>query len=277
MSTVAEAYAARHDAEQAQRRRLLGEPEADRWGGAGAQRLRADVARPLSPHQEYVASFLRPSDVLLDVGGGAGRNGLPLADRCQEVVNVDSSGGMRRLFDEAAAATGITNVRFVLSDWLRAEGVTGDVALAAHVTYFVRDIVPFLEKLRAATRRLVVISVLSEPMPNRFADFFRAFHGEPKVELPGYQELLPVLWALDVLPEVRVFPSELVASRTAPTREAAVEMALTGDWYPSTNEAAARACVERGFDEFFVQQDGLYHLRRSIGAHEVLITWPTGE
>lgn len=89
MSTVAEAYAARHDAEQAQRRRLLGEPEADRWGGAGAQRLRADVARPLSPHQEYVASFLRPSDVLLDVGGGAGRNGLPLADRCREVVNVD--------------------------------------------------------------------------------------------------------------------------------------------------------------------------------------------
>ena len=164
MSTVAEAYAARHDAEQAQRRRLLGEPEADRWGGAGGQRLR---------------------------------------------VNVDSSGGMRRLFDEAAAATGITNVRFVLSDWLRAEGVMGDVALVAHVTYFVRDIVPFLEKLRAATRRLVVISVLSEPMPNRFADFFRAFHGEPKVELPGYQELLPVLWALDVLPEVRVFPAEL--------------------------------------------------------------------
>lgn len=35
MSTAAEAYAARHDAEQVLRRRLLGEPEADRWGGRG--------------------------------------------------------------------------------------------------------------------------------------------------------------------------------------------------------------------------------------------------
>ena len=54
-------------------------------------------------------------------------------------------------------------------------------------------------------------------------------------------------------------------------------MALTGGRYRSSDEAAARACLERGFDEFFVQQDGLYHLRRSIGAREVLITWPTGE
>ena len=44
------------------------------------------------------------------------------------------------------AEAGITNARSVLADWLVAADIAGDVSLASSVTYFVRDIVPFIEE-----------------------------------------------------------------------------------------------------------------------------------
>jgi hypothetical protein len=70
----ADAYAARFDAVADQAGRIVGaRPLADRWGGAMAARFRLDPRRPLDPVLEAVASYLSPGDVLLDVGGGAGR------------------------------------------------------------------------------------------------------------------------------------------------------------------------------------------------------------
>ncbi|MEK7214023.1 MAG: class I SAM-dependent methyltransferase [Chloroflexota bacterium] len=276
MSSSIEAYVAKVDAEHAQRLRVVGAATGDRWGGGMAQRLSADMSRALSPHMTYVASLLRQDDVLLDIGGGAGRNALPLASHCAEVIDIDPSPGMRAQFEATAAAAGITNARFVQADWVTATGVTGDVALVAHVTYFVRDIEPFVRKLHAASRRLVVISVLSEPMPNRYADFFRMFHGEAKAELPGYRNLLPVLWELGLLPEVRVFRSELVASRAAPNREEAVRQALDGGWLREDQTEQARTMIEARFDELFVQDQQGVHVRRIHGLKEVLVTWDTG-
>lgn len=275
MGASTEAYAAKVDAERTQHIRVVGETTGDHWGGATAQRLSADMTRALSPHLAYVASLLRPADVLLDVGGGAGRNALPLASRCAEVVNIEPSPGMRGQFEATAAASGVTNARIVQADWVGATGIVGDVALVAHVTYFVRDIDPFIRKLHAAARRHVVISVLSEPMPNRYADFFRLFHGEPKAELPGYRELLPVLWELGLLPEVRVFPSELVIARAAPSREEAIKQALDGGWLRADQTEPARSMIESRFDELFVQDQHGVNIRRIHGLKEVLITWET--
>lgn len=277
MGTFVEAYMAMVDAERSQHLRVVGDDAGDRWGGGVAQRLSANLAGPLHPHMAYLASLLRPGDVLLDVGGGAGRNALPLASRCAEVINVDPSPGMRAQFEATAVAAGITNARFVQSDWVGAAGVTGDVALAAHVTYFVRDIESFVRKLHGAARRLVAINVVSEPMPNRYADFFRLLHGEPKAELPGLRELLPVLWELGALPEVRVYPSPLVAARAAPTRAAAIDQALDGGWVRPDQIAAARSLVERHFDALFVADGDGVHVRRVYRQREVLITWETEE
>src|SRR5215216_6378476 len=149
----ADAYAARLDAQVAQAARIAGaRPLADRWGGAMASRFRLDPRRPLDPVLEAVAAYLSPGDVLLDVGGGAGRVSLPLAGRCREVINVEPSPGMAAAFRDAAREAGIANARAVEADWLEA-GEAGDVAVASDVTYFVRDIVPFVKKLDAAARK----------------------------------------------------------------------------------------------------------------------------
>ena len=76
---------------------------------------------------------------------------------------MDASAGMLAAFEALAAAAGIRNARAVKSDWLAAEGIQGDVTLVSSVTYFVRDIVPFVRKLEAASRRRVIILVWSEP------------------------------------------------------------------------------------------------------------------
>src|SRR3989442_8146804 len=157
--TAAETYAARIDAVRAQRARLHGAPPPDDpWEGPVAQRFRFDPHRPLDANLAVLASYMRPEDVLLDVGGGAGRVALPMALRCREVITVDASPGMGVEFTAAVGEASIPNARFVHANWLEAEGLQGDRARTANVTYFVREIVPFITKL-AASRRRVMITV----------------------------------------------------------------------------------------------------------------------
>lgn len=97
--TAADQYAARVDAILAQRTRLRGpQPPGDLFAGLPADHpmLTSDPRRPLDPNLERIAAYIAPDDVVIDVGGGAGRISLPLALRCREVINVEPSGTMGR-------------------------------------------------------------------------------------------------------------------------------------------------------------------------------------
>ena len=75
-------YAARVDGVLAQRTRLRGpQPPGDLFAGlpSGHPLLAADPRRLLDPNLEIIASYIQPDDVIVDVGGGAGRISLPLA------------------------------------------------------------------------------------------------------------------------------------------------------------------------------------------------------
>ena len=280
--TAAETYAARIDAVRAQRARLHGAPPPDDpWGGPIAQRFRADPHRPLDANLTVLASYTRPEDVLLDVGGGAGRVALPLALRCREVITVDASPGMGAEFAAAAAAAGIANARFIHANWLEAEGVQGDVALTSNVTYFVRDIVRFIEKLVTAARRRVMITVWSVANPNQSAPLFHLVYGEEPVAVPGYRELLPVLWELGILPDVHVLPGVplvpggTLGAQMPQTPEDAVQLALQGQWLGPRDQGRARGLIEERFSELFASSpEGFRPLWRQE-AREVLITWET--
>src|SRR6266566_5151725 len=87
-------YAVRVDAVLAQRTRLRGpQPPGDLFAGlpSGHPLLNADPRRPLDPNLDTVASYIEPDDVIIDVGGGAGRISLPLALRCRKVINIEPS------------------------------------------------------------------------------------------------------------------------------------------------------------------------------------------
>lgn len=270
--SAADAYAARVDAVNEQRRRFgRDRPREDRWAERAAD-FRHDPRRTPDPNLQAVLDLVRPDDVVVDVGGGAGRNGLPIALRCREVINVDPSPAMVRHFLEAAAEAGITNVRVIESDWLGASEVEGDVVLAANVTYFVREIVPFVEKLERAARRLVVIDVWSVPPPARAAHLFAVVNGEPQVIAPGFRELLPVLWEMGILPDVRVLPAPFRGPRDEPkTRDEAIAFALSQ--VATRDPERARRRIEAEFDQLFERSAGGYRPLWRPDAREILISW----
>lgn len=275
MTDAAEIYAAHADAVAAQAARLYGPPDQrDIWSGPAAAQFRFDPHRELDANLAIIASYLEPGDVLVDVGGGAGRVALPLALRCRETVNVEPSPGMGAEFTSLAAESGITNARLVPSEWLTGDVIPGDVVTTSDVTYFVRDIVPFLERMEAAARRRVMITVWSEPPPNRNAGLFRLIYGEEQAPMCGYRQLLPVLWEMGVLPDVRLMPDESWWEVwSVPSKCEAVEFALAGRWLREEDRERARMLFETRFDQFFDQTaDGFRPLWRTR-MKELLITW----
>jgi SAM-dependent methyltransferase len=281
--TAAETYAARVDAVLEQRTRLRGpQPPVDLFDALPPSHplLAADARQALNPNLAIIAAYVESDDIIVDVGGGAGRNSLPLALRCREVVNVDPSAGMLAAFTANAERGGVSNVRAIEADWLDVEPPRGTFALVNHVTYLTRDIVPFIQKLEAAASRRVLITVNSPPPPSFNRELFRLVHGETEVIVPGHGELVNVLWDMGIEPDIRMLPEPSVSYPPQPTREAAIQYAIgrfADQWanWPREPELAAqiRNVLESGFDALFRETpDGFAATWIKLG-REVLITW----
>ena len=274
---AAEVYADRISAVSAQRRRLHeGERLDDSWGGAMARRFRFDPLRQLGANLEAIASYVQPEDTVIDVGGGAGRVSLPLALRCQEMINVDPSQGMKTEFEASATEAAITNARFIQSDWLEASELAGELVVTCNVTYFVSDIGTFIKKMEATAKRRVVMTVWSVPPPNQSAPIFRLVYGEEQEASPGHRELLPVLWEMGILPDVRVL-SEPFLDGLPQTREAAVQEATRGQWLSPSHHEVATAIIQEHFGQLYEETTEGYRPLWRPEVREILITWEPGE
>ena len=271
--TAAATYATRIDAFNAQRARIYGDRlPRDTWATCAAS-FRHDPRRKLTGTLSTMATYVQPDDVVIDVGGGAGQVSLPLALRSRQVINVDASPGMLKEFNESANEAGITNIQTVLSDWLGSVDIPCDLAVTRNVTYFVGQIVPFVEKMASAARRRLMIVVQSVPPPNQTLSLFRLVYGEPQVLVPGHRELLPVLWQMDLLPDVYVLGSS--PDDTSLTRADAVMSATQGIWLPPEDQDRARSLIEANFYKLYEEfGEGFRPLWRRP-SHDLLITWET--
>ena len=277
MPTAAERYAAMLDAVDEQQLRLFEPLPDDIWTGTLAALFRFDPHRELDANLAVLASYITPDDALVDIGGGAGRVSLPMALRCREVLTIEPSAGMASEYEGSLEEGAITNARLVRTSWMDDHGITGDITLTCDVTYFVRDIVPFVEKMQAAARRRVMIKVWSEPPPNRSAALFRRVYGEPLARRPGHRELLPVLWEMGVLPDVRVLPDPTWwEDWHHPTREEALDSVIFGHWSSEGIQDSARRSFDEQFDDLFVRDGDGYRAIWRQPMRELLITWETG-
>ena len=276
MPSAAEYYAALLDAVNEQQLRLFGPRPADIWTGQSAAQFRFNPHRELDTNLAALASYIMPDDVVVDVGGGAGRVSLPLALRCREVLTVEPSAGMAAEYEGSKRDAGITNARLLPVSLMDAEGVEGDVAVTCDVTYFIRDIVPFIERMQSVARRRLMVTVWSQPPPNRGADLFRRVYGEPLAPMPGHRELLPVLWDMGTLPEVRVLPDPTWwEDWRYTTREKAIESVIFGRWSREDVRDRARSIFEEQFDELFAPDGDGYRAIWRRPMREMLITWET--
>lgn len=260
----------------AQRERLGIAPlDSKRWSEF-APGYRFDPRRELGTNLSVLASFVEPDDIVVEVGGGAGRTALPLALSCQNVVNVEPAEGMRVEFESLAAEAGITNVTLVASTWEDAPPLSAEIALVVDVTYFVAEIEPFLAKLDATAGRRAIVSIWDPTPPNWDATLFDLVYGEPLSPVPGQQALVPVLWEMGILPEVLILPEPFSWPSPALTsREDAVRYALRDVEAEPGGEREQR--LEAEFDALFRYEAGEFQPRWRPRAPGVLITWEAGQ
>ena len=283
--SAAETYAARVDAVLAQRTRLRGpEPPGGPFDGFPADHpiMRSDPRRAFEPNLAILASYVEPNDVIVEIGGGAGRYCLPLALHCREVVNVDPSAGMLAGFEANGRRAEITNARAIHASWPMADPPHGSLALVVHVTYLTRDIVAFVKASEKSASRRVVIVVGSPPSPAWNPETFGFVFGEAPEIVPGHVELINVLWEMGIEPDVRMLPDPATPrTPVIATRDAAVNVALAqlqiNQWAfwplgPALDEHA-RKSVESRFDDLFTQVDGGFQSRWTEPKRDVLITW----
>lgn len=284
---AAERYTARVAAVEAQLDRIFGSVPEDFWGRYAAYfKPRLDPRRELTPDLDLIASFINAEDVLIDVGGGGGRCSLPIALRCREVINIEPSPEACAVFRESAAKSGIANARCIQTRW-PVSGVEGDITLVVNVTYYMRNIVPFIEALEAASGRRVMIVVNSWTALYQYADLFKVAHGEEMEQWPNFPELLPVLWEMGILPDVRVLPPrpDLTGTEWPETTGQAVELALAGlspahslgRKVRAEDQEAVRARVEAHFEELFGRSGAERRPIRWEDQRDLLITWVTGQ
>ncbi len=106
--------------------------------------------------------MLDPAGRVLDVGCGAGKYALAIADRCQRVVAIDLAPQMIETAVRRGTELGVANVEFHCEDWhaldLDRAGYRNQFDLVvAHMTPAVHDAETF-EKLSAASRGWCVLS-----------------------------------------------------------------------------------------------------------------------
>ena len=169
-----------------------------------ARFFRLDPRRSDDPVLDVLLSMVPPGSTALDVGGGAGRMALPMALRCEHVEVVEPSDSMIAQLRESASEASIENFSVSQSNWEDADVENADTVLCAHVVYGVADIEPFIRKLEAHARSLVVLLAFVESPMNRISRFWRPVHGEERIDMPALPELVNVLWDMGIYPDVQM-------------------------------------------------------------------------
>lgn len=273
MSSAAERYAAVHDVALAAGRFADHRRRADHWADL-AELFRLDPHRRWDENLRAIAGHLQPTDVLIDVGGGAGRVSLPLAGQVREVVLVEPSESMRGQFIASRDEAGIQNAR-VSPDWWLDSTETGDVAITSDVVYFVRDIEPFVAKLHNSASRRVIICIWRPTPGDMDNELRRVFFGERPVPWPGLPELAAVLWEMGLLPDIQVIPqAPWWIPEAAGGLSEGEAMDLTMARLERDDEPTRRQ-IEHNFDRLFERSPDRLSPRWLSGAREVMITWET--
>ena len=238
-----------------------------------AHTYRFDPHREHEPQLAAALEHIEPDDEIIEIGGGAGRIGLPMALKAKSLTNVEPSGAMREQFGIAIAEHGISNATSIASGWPLDDPISADIVLTVDVTYFISDIEAFLRAMHESANRRVVILTWTVAPPNVNARLFRIAFGEDQAPSPGFRELLPVLWDMGVVPDVQVVDQPFTWPERLPTsNEEAVQFAVSE--LAAFDQPTAEANIRQQLGALFRRGD-IYTPTWRTDSNAMLITWTT--
>ena len=117
------------------------------------------------PFFNRLRSVITPHTSVLDVGAGSGRFALALAPLAKQVIAVEPNAAMLDYLRQDADALNLTNISYSPNAWQEApDDLQADIVICSHVLYPIRDIVPFLAKLRHAAQQRCYIYMRATPI-----------------------------------------------------------------------------------------------------------------
>jgi SAM-dependent methyltransferase len=233
----------------------LGRTSADFWDRRARGFHRATrntiASDPLFQQLQYVVT---PQTSVLDVGAGTGRFTLALASQAQHIIAVEPNATMLDYLRRDAAEQDFRNISYVQTTWQDApDDLHADIVICSHVLYPIRDIVPFLTKLQAATRRTCYIYMRITQMDSLTAHLWQHFHGDERHLQPGCIHALDILYEMGIYANVEIItlpPSLRYPSIDVAVEELLEQLILPGDQHTRDE---LRVLVEK----WLVERDGM--------------------
>ena len=192
---------------------------------------------------DVLAPYLSPTKTLIDVGAGAGRHAVPLAEKLEWVTAVEPSEGMR------AQIPPRDNMTVVASAWEDATVVQADLLICCHVLYGVEDPVPFIAKMERSARERIFLMLREEPLQHPAVVIRQQMSEGDGPRVPRFTDLFMLLIEMGIAPNVN-FIRYPISQRYAGIDDALADCrALIGsDW----DEPKARAILT----ELLVEEAG---------------------
>ena len=259
------------EAEHRQSDRIRGEAASDDFWRPLAHRFvppkKGDTAG--DDTVERLAELVPSNGTVLDVGAGAGRLAIPLAEVCDRVTAVEPSEAMREQLVAIAEAWNVRNIKLVSGTWEEAEVAPHDTVICAHVVYTVREIENFVTKLAAHARQTVALVVFERAAMAPYLPLWSRVHGEDRIPLPALPEIeqqLPQMGIKYKKIPIQERISQAFKSRKQALDESAARLFIT----PGSGKSVKLAEV---LDDCLVEVDGGYRFEWAEPRRPWIVAW----
>ena len=209
---------------------------------------------------------------VLDVGAGGGRVALPMSIHCRSVVAVEPSASMGAVLVEEAQRHRRDNISLVESTWEEADVAPADVVICVQVLYTVRDIVAFVRKLEAHAREMVMVVLGENPPYTQSNPLWPMVHGQERLKLPSLRELIPLLWDMDIYPDLEMLPPQ--TPRGFESREGALQQ--VGNRLMLEPDSNGERRLKEALDDMLEEVDGRFMIKGAPTFYPALVSWRPG-
>lgn len=270
---AAREWTAMVEAEHAQTDRLReAMPQRDHWRGRAKEFRVHRRRREKDPAIDAALEYIRPDDVVIDVGAGGGRMAIPLAQACRELIAVEPSEAMREQMATQMKEAGVSNITVVPSTWQEAAVEPADVVFCSHVMYAVHDPEPFVFKMIEKAKRRVLVVLFHRPVPPNMHPLWEPVHGEKRLQLPAMTQFERMVNELGIEYDKKMLPER--DDRTYENLDAAIERAMRHLYVVPGTEKYDR--LVRALEEGLVETPNGLQLRWAAPMTPGVITWATG-